>query len=111
MLIEVLYSKLHRAQVTHCELNYSGSLGVDADLLEAAHMIAGQKVDVVNINNGERFSTYVIEEEAGSKRIGVYGAAARKAQVGDKIIIIAYAQAEPDEAKKIQPHIVICDQK
>ena len=103
MLISVLYSKIHRATVTACEIDYNGSLGVDEDIMDKAGLIEGQKIDVLNVNNGQRFSTYVIRAERGSKTFGVFGAAARLAQIGDKIIIIAYAQMSMEEAKKYKP--------
>jgi len=103
----MLYSKLHRATVTDANLNYVGSITIDIDLLEAAGLIVGQKVEIVNINNGERFATYVIKGERGKKDICLNGAAARKAEVGDKIIIIAYANMTYDEAKTYKPKVVL----
>ena len=92
MLIEMLYSKIHRATVTDANLNYVGSITIDEELMEAAKLRVGQKVDVLNINNGERFQTYVIKGERGKREICLNGAAARKAHPGDKVIIVAYAQ-------------------
>ena len=111
MLITMLHSKIHRATVTHCELHYNGSMGVDTDYLDAAGMIHGQQIDVLNINNGERFTTYLIAEPRGSKRFGIYGAAAHLADPGDKVIIIAYAQMEPKEAKEYVPTVIILDEE
>ena len=107
MNITMLYSKLHRATVTEANLDYVGSITIDQELLDASNMRTGQKVDIVNINNGERFSTYIIAGEAGKKEICLNGAAARKVQVGDKIIIIAYASMSEEEADSYQPKIVI----
>jgi len=107
--IEMLYSKIHRATVTDANLNYVGSITIDEELMEAANLLVGQKVDIVNINNGERFSTYVIKGERGKRDICLNGAAARKVHPGDKIIIIAYAQMEIDEAKEFKPAVIIVD--
>ncbi len=109
MNITMLYSKLHRATVTEANLNYVGSITIDKELLAAANMRVGQKVDIVNINNGERFSTYIIPGEAGKKEICLNGAAARKVHVGDKIIIIAYASMSETEADQFEPKIVILE--
>ena len=107
MNITMLYSKLHRATVTEANLDYIGPITIDQELLDASNMLVGQKIDIVNINNGERFSTYIINGEAGKRDICLNGAAARKVQVGDKIIIIAYATMSEEEAKSYQPKIVI----
>jgi len=107
MLITMLQSKIHRATVTDANLDYVGSITIDQDLLEASGMRVGQKVDIVNINNAERFSTYIIAGEAGKREICLNGAAARKVQRGDKIIIIAYAQMQPQEADSFKAKIVI----
>jgi len=107
MTITMLYSKLHRATVTDANLNYVGSITIDRDLLDSAGLVVGQKVDIVNINNGERFSTYVIEGERGKKDMCLNGAAARKAEIGDKIIVIAYANMTPEEAKSYKPKVVL----
>jgi len=109
MTIEMLYSKIHRATVTDANLNYVGSITIDQDLLDAANMRVGQRVDIVNINNGERFATYIIPGERGKRDICINGAAARKAHTGDKIIIIAYTSMTPDEADKFKPKVVIVD--
>ena len=106
MLIEVLKSKLHCVTVTEANLNYMGSITIDEDLLDAAYMIAGQKVQIVDNNNGERFETYIIKGERGSGCVCLNGAAARKVQVGDVCIIIAYALMDFEEAKTFQPKVV-----
>ncbi len=107
MNITMLYSKLHRATVTDADLNYVGSITIDQELIDAAGMMVGQKVDIVNVNNGERFSTYIISGERGKGDICLNGAAARKVHKGDKIIIIAYASMSPEEAREFKPKIVI----
>ena len=106
MMIEVLKSKLHCVTVTEANLHYMGSITIDEDLMDAAGLIAGEKIQVVNNNNGERFETYVIKGERGSGCICLKGAAARKVQVGDVVIIIAYALMDMDEAKTFSPTIV-----
>lgn len=106
MMIEVLKSKLHCATVTEANLNYMGSITIDEDLLDAANLIAGEKVQIVNNNNGERFETYIIKGKRGSGCICLNGAAARKVQVGDVVIIIAYALMDFEEAKSYTPTIV-----
>ncbi len=109
MTIEMLYSKIHRATVTDANLNYVGSITIDEELMEAANLFVGQKVDIVNINNGERFSTYVIKGKRGKRDICLNGAAARKVHPGDKIIIIAYASMSLQEAKEFKPAVIIVD--
>ena len=109
MKIEMLYSKIHRATVTDANLNYVGSITIDEELMEEANLLVGQKVDIVNINNGERFSTYVIKGKRGNRDICLNGAAARKVHPGDKIIIIAYASMDLEEAKKFKPAVLIVD--
>ena len=104
----MLYSKIHRARVSDANLNYVGSITIDDALMEAAGLLEGQKVDIVNINNGERFSTYVIKGKSGD--ICLNGAAARKVQVGDKIIIMAYAQFSKEELKHYEPKVVLVDE-
>jgi len=104
--IEVLKSKIHRAKITQAELHYVGSVTIDEDLMDAANFIEGEKVTIVNVNNGERLETYVIKGARGSGTICLNGPAARKAQVGDVIIIISYASMEFEEAKKFKPWIV-----
>ena len=106
MLIEVLKSKLHCVTVTEANLNYMGSITIDEDLLDAADMIPGQKVQIVDNNNGERFETYIIKGERGSGCVCLNGAAARKVQVGDVCIIFAYALMDFEEAKTFQPKVV-----
>ncbi len=109
MYIEVVKSKLHRVTVTEANLNYIGSVTIDQDLMDAANLIEGEKVQIVNNNNGERLETYVIKGERGSGMICLNGAAARKVQPGDIIIIMAYAWMEMDEAKKFTPAVVFPD--
>lgn len=106
MRIEVLKSKIHRAKITQAELHYVGSVTIDEDLMDAANFIEGEKVTIVNVNNGERLETYVIKGARGSGTICLNGPAARKAQVGDVIIIISYASMEFEEAKEFKPWIV-----
>ncbi len=110
MLINIFKSKIHRVKVTQAELNYVGSITIDEDLLDAAGIIENEKVQIVNNNNGERLETYVIKGERGSGVICLNGAAARKAQVGDILIIIAYTWLTPDEAKNHQPKVVFPDE-
>jgi len=109
MLIEVVKSKIHRVHVTEANLDYLGSITIDEDLMEAANIIANEKVHVVNNNNGERFETYVIKGERRSGTICLNGAAARKVQKGDIVIIMAYAQMDFEEAKKFKPSIIFPD--
>lgn len=105
-MIQVLKSKLHRVKVTDANLNYIGSITIDEDLLDAANMIAGEKVQIVDNNNGERFETYIIAGERGSGCICLNGAAARRVQIGDTIIIISYALMDFEEAKTFKPWVV-----
>ena len=105
-MIEVLKSKLHCVTVTEANLNYMGSITIDEDLMDAAGMIAGEKVQIVDNNNGERFETYIIKGERGSGSICLNGAAARKVQVGDTIIIISYALMDFEEARHFEPKVV-----
>ena len=109
MRIEVVKSKIHRVKITQAELHYVGSITIDEDLMEAANVIENEKVQIVNINNGERLETYVIKGERGSGHVCLNGPAARKAQVGDIIIIISYASMDFEEAKKHQPVIIFPD--
>lgn len=109
MLIEILKSKIHRVRVTQAELHYVGSITVDEDLLDAANLLEGEKVQIVNVNNGERFETYTIKGIRGSGTICLNGPAARLVQVGDLIIIIAYAQMEFEAAKAFKPSVVFPD--
>jgi aspartate 1-decarboxylase len=106
MRVEVLKSKIHRAKITQAELHYVGSITIDEALMEAANLIEGEKVQVVNINNGERLETYAIKGEKNSGTICLNGPAARKAQVGDLVVIISYASLEWQEAKKFKPAII-----
>lgn len=99
MLLQIFKSKIHRATVTEANLNYVGSITIDEDLIEAANLFVGERVQIVNNNNGERLETYVIKGERGSGTICLNGAAARKAEVGDIVIIISYALMTPDEAR------------
>ena len=109
MWIEVLKSKIHLVSVTEANLNYVGSISIDEDLIEAANLIEGEKVQVVNVNNGERLETYVIKGERGSGTITMNGPAARLAQVGDIVIIMSYAMMDFNEAKEFKPSIVFPD--
>jgi aspartate 1-decarboxylase len=110
MNVKLLKSKIHRATVTLSGLHYVGSIGIDEDLMDAANLFNYEKVHVFNVNNGERFETYVIKEARGSGIIGVYGAAARKVAVGDLVIVAAYASMSPEEARDFQPAIAIPDE-
>lgn len=110
MLLEFLFSKIHRATVTDANLEYVGSITIDEDLINAANLKEWQKVEVLNINNGERFQTYIIKGKAGSGQICINGAAARKAQKGDKIIIAAYAHFKPHKMDGFEPTIVLVDE-
>lgn len=106
MLIEVLKSKIHRVTITQADINYVGSITIDEDLMDAANIIEGEKVHIVDINNGERFETYVIKGKRGSGEICVNGAAARKVVVGDIVIIISYALMDFEEAKAFKPSVI-----
>ena len=106
MFIEVVKSKIHRVTVTEANLNYIGSITIDEDLLDAANLIANEKVSIVNNNNGERFETYIIKGERGSGVVCLNGAAARKAQPGDIIIVMSYAMMDFEEAKTFKPSVV-----
>ena len=109
MLLTLLKGKIHRATVTQCDLHYEGSISVDAALLERSGILPHEQVDVLNINNGMRFTTYAIPAPAGSGAIGINGAAARLAQKGDLVIIVAYARMEEAEAKSFTPRVVLVD--
>jgi aspartate 1-decarboxylase len=109
MNIEVVKSKIHKVTVTDANLQYVGSITIDEDLMDAANIIENEKVQVVNINNGERLETYVIKGKRGSGEICMNGPAARKAAVGDVIIIIAYASLDFEEAKKFKPSLIFPD--
>ena len=109
MLISICKSKIHRATITDADLNYVGSLTIDEDLMKLADLVEYEKIQVANINNGERFETYVIKGEAGSGVMALNGAAARRGQKGDLIIVIAYGLIEKSEAANHKPAIVIVD--
>ncbi|MBQ2434859.1 MAG: aspartate 1-decarboxylase [Bacteroidaceae bacterium] len=106
MLVTVLKSKIHCARVTEANLNYMGSITIDEDLMDAAGMLEGEQVHIVNNNNGERFITYIIKGERGSGAICLNGAAARLVQPDDVVIIMAYAQMTPEEAKEFKPAVI-----
>jgi aspartate 1-decarboxylase len=106
MIIEVLKSKIHRVRVTEADLNYIGSITIDEALMEAANMIENEKVQVLNVNNGERLETYIIKGKRNSGVICLNGPAARKVSVGDLVIVVSYAQMEFEEAKRFQPWII-----
>ncbi len=110
MLQEFLFSKIHRATVTDANLNYVGSITLDETLMKAAKIKEWQKVDILDINNGERFQTYVIKGKPDSGCICLNGAAARKVQPGDKVIIVSYASLDPEELENYQPTIVMVDE-
>ena len=110
MNVEIFKSKIHRVKVTQAELHYVGSITLDEDLIEAANMIPNEKVQIVNVNNGERLETYVIKGERGSGMVCLNGPAARKVQVGDVIIIISYATMDWEEAKTFEPTVVFPDE-
>ncbi|MDX1667286.1 MAG: aspartate 1-decarboxylase [Saprospiraceae bacterium] len=110
MMIQVYKSKIHRAVVTEANLNYVGSITIDEDLMDAANLIEGERVQIVNNNNGERIETYVIPGERKSGTICLNGAAARKAEVGDVIIIISYAYMSPEEARQFKPVSIFPDE-
>ena len=111
MLQEFLFSKIHRATVTDANLNYVGSITIDETLMKAAKIMEFQKVDILDVNNGERFQTYVIKGNPNSGCICLNGAAARKVQPGDKVIIVSYASLTPDEIKTHKPAVVMVDDK
>ncbi|HAY56565.1 MAG TPA: aspartate 1-decarboxylase [Flavobacteriales bacterium] len=109
MLIQLMRSKLHRLTVTQADLNYIGSISLDPDLIEAAGLYEGERVQIVNINNGERIETYVIEGERGTGQVCLNGPAARRVQPGDVIIVIAYALLTPEEAQGFKPTVLFPD--
>lgn len=109
MFIDVLKSKIHRATITEADLNYIGSITIDEDLMDAVDVIENERVHIYNINNGERFDTYVIKGERGSGVIGINGAAARKVAPGDLAIIVSYASMDAEEAKSFRPKIIFPD--
>jgi aspartate 1-decarboxylase len=110
MLIEILKSKIHRVKITQAELHYVGSITIDADLLDAADIVPNEKVQVVNVNNGERLETYVIKGERGTGQICLNGPAARKCAVGDVVIIISYAHIDKKLAASMEPILVFPDE-
>ena len=110
MTLEMLKSKIHRATVTQAELNYDGSITIDESLMEAAGIIEYEKVQIADVDNGARFETYVIAGEAGSGIICLNGAAARMVSTGDKVIIMSYAQMQPQEVKENPPKVVFVDE-
>jgi aspartate 1-decarboxylase len=111
MLIEVLQAKIHNVRITQTELNYTGSITIDENLLDEAGLIANQKVLIVNNNNGERFETYIIAGERGSGIIGINGAAARKAQPGDELIVMTFGMMTPEEADQHVPRNIFPDRQ
>lgn len=111
MNIQILKSKIHRVKITQAELHYVGSITIDEDLMDAANLIENEKVHIVNINNGERLETYVIKGRRGTGEICLNGPAARKAQVGDIIIIISYASLDFEEAKSFKPTVIFPDEQ
>jgi aspartate 1-decarboxylase len=110
MLLTMMKGKIHRATVTQADLHYEGSISIDQDLLDRAGILPNEQVDILNITNGERFTTYAITAPRGSKTFGLNGAAARRVQVGDKIIIITYCQMEAEKARNYNPDVVLLDE-
>ena len=110
MLLTMMKGKIHRATVTQADLHYEGSISIDQDLLDRAGILANEQVDILNITNGERFTTYAIKAPRGSKTFGLNGAAARRVQLGDKIIIITYCQMEAEKARNYAPNVVLLDE-
>ncbi|MEM0997506.1 MAG: aspartate 1-decarboxylase [Bacteroidota bacterium] len=111
MFIEMFQSKIHRARVTEANLNYRGSITIDQDLLDATGMLTNQRVQIVNVNNGERLETYIIPGQRGSGVICLNGPAARRVEIGDLVVIIAYAQMTPEEAQTHQPVVIHVDEE
>jgi aspartate 1-decarboxylase len=109
MLLTMMRAKLHRATVTRADLHYEGSISIDRDLMDAVGFLPNEQVDVLDIDNGARFTTYVIAAERGSRTIGINGAAARLVQTGDKVIILSYCQLTKPEAEKHQPVVALMD--
>lgn len=109
MILTMMKGKIHRATVTQADLHYEGSISIDRDLLDLSGILPNEQVDILNITNGERFTTYAITAPRGSKTFGLNGAAARRVQLGDKIIIITYAQMEAEVAKTYEPRVVLLD--
>ncbi|MCB1650879.1 MAG: aspartate 1-decarboxylase [Alphaproteobacteria bacterium] len=110
MILTMLKSKLHRATVTQSDLNYEGSISIDRDLMDVGEILPFEQVDVLNITNGERFTTYAIEAPRGSKTIGINGAAARLVQTGDKVIICSYCSVEKEMAGNYNPTVILLDE-
>ncbi|HVY02679.1 MAG TPA: aspartate 1-decarboxylase [Caulobacterales bacterium] len=110
MFLTMLKAKLHRACVTQCDLHYEGSISIDQDLLDRAGILQNEQVDVLNINSGARFTTYAIAAPRGSRTFGINGAAARLAQKGDRIIVVAYCQLPAEEARNYEPSVVFLDE-
>ena len=110
MNLTMMKGKIHRATVTQADLHYEGSISIDQDLLDMAGILPNEQVDILNITNGERFTTYAITAPRGSKTFGLNGAAARRVQLGDKIIIITYAQMDAEAAKSYVPNVVLLDE-
>lgn len=111
MQLTMMRAKIHRATVTQADLHYEGSISIDVNLLAESGILVNEKVDVLNINNGERFTTYAIPAEAGSGEIKINGAAARKVHAGDHVIIISYGSLSYEEAKKFTPKVTLVDEK
>jgi aspartate 1-decarboxylase len=111
MLLTMLKAKLHRAAVTQADLHYEGSIAIDRELLDRAGILPHEQVDVLNINNGARFTTYAIAAPAGSRTFGVNGAAARLVQKGDRIIVVSYCQLPAEEARNYAPTVVLLDEQ
>ena len=109
MLLTMMKAKLHRATVTQADLEYEGSISIDLDLLDASGILPHEQVDVLNITNGQRFTTYAIPAPRGSRTVGVNGAAARLVQAGDKVIVVAYGQLDASEARNYAPNVVLLD--
>ncbi|MGH6957262.1 MAG: aspartate 1-decarboxylase [Caulobacteraceae bacterium] len=109
MLVTMMKAKLHRATVTQADLEYEGSIAIDRDLLDASEIFPHEQVDVLNITTGARFTTYAIEAPRGSKVVGVNGAAARRVQKNDKVIVVAYCQMPAEEARNYAPQVVLLD--
>ncbi len=107
----MLNSKLHRAAITECELNYEGSCSIDTDLLKAADIIPYEKIEIYNINNGQRFSTYAIPADSGTRKIGLNGAAARLGELGDRLIIATYKIVQDEQVVKHKPKVILLDEK
>ena len=110
MLLTMMKGKIHRATVTQADLHYEGSISIDQDLLERSGILPNEQVDILNITNGERFTTYAITAPRGSKTFGLNGAAARRVQIGDKIIIISYCQMEAEKARNYATDVVLLDE-